>query len=158
MKCLQSSNTCFERLNQNNYAGNQYIPVLSLPRAIRTQLGEDKNALQGIASLFMWDGTTCLQHDSPTSRPGDNILIDSFFDSTSTDDMECPDYNLQTNCGGNRSVKQLYHTISSSGCSAYIILQGLNRAIPIRQGIGSFAHQTCDTGKVNGCGSQELST
>lgn len=150
IKCLQSSNTCFERLNQNNDAGNQYILELNLPRAIRTQLGEDKNALQGIASRFMFDGITCLQHDTPNRRPSDNILIHSFFGGTSRDHMKCPDCNLQTNCGGKASVKELYHTLPSSGCSAYTILQDLNRTIPIRQAkiqtflVQPIAHYRCN--------------
>jgi hypothetical protein len=38
----------------------------------------------------------------------------------------------------NPSVKRLFDTLSSSfGCSSYVSLKGLNRAIPLRQGINS---------------------
>ncbi|RHZ59397.1 uncharacterized protein CDV56_104734 [Aspergillus thermomutatus] len=49
-----------ERLNQNSDAGNQYNLVLNLPRAIRTQLGGDKNALEGITFRLMFEATTAL--------------------------------------------------------------------------------------------------
>ncbi|GIK05235.1 hypothetical protein Aspvir_009339 [Aspergillus viridinutans] len=83
-----------ERLNQNDDAGNQYILVLNLPRAIRTHLDEDKNVLQGINFRLMFDGTTALikivpshPHEYATSRLRDNITFSAVLAGMSMDDI-----------------------------------------------------------------------
>ncbi|GFG09900.1 hypothetical protein IFM5058_04656 [Aspergillus udagawae] len=82
-----------ERLGENDDAGNQYILVLNLPRAIRSQLDENKNVLEAINFRLMFDGTTALikivpshPHESATSRMRDNIFA-SLLPGTSMDDI-----------------------------------------------------------------------
>jgi hypothetical protein len=75
-----------EGLNQSDDAGNQYILVLNMPRAIRSQLDENKNVLQGINFRLMFDGTTALikivpsePHETATSRLRDNISLSAVW-------------------------------------------------------------------------------
>jgi hypothetical protein len=83
-----------EGLNQSDDAGNQYILVLNMPRAIRSQLDENKNVLQGINFRLMFDGTTALikivpsePHETATSRLRDNISVSGVLAGTSMDDI-----------------------------------------------------------------------
>jgi hypothetical protein len=82
-----------DRLSENGDAGNQYILVLNLPRAIRSQLDKNKNVLQGINFRLMFDGTTALikivtshPHGFATSRLRDNIFA-ALLAGTSMDDI-----------------------------------------------------------------------
>ena len=83
-----------ERLNQNDDAGNQYILVLNLPRAIRSQLVENKNVLHGINFRLMFERTTALikvvpsePHETATSRLRDHITASAVLAGTSMDDI-----------------------------------------------------------------------
>ncbi|KAF4212562.1 hypothetical protein CNMCM8980_000769 [Aspergillus fumigatiaffinis] len=83
-----------QTLDQNDDAGNQYILVLNLPRAIRARLDENKNVLQGINFRLMFDGTTALikivpsePHETATSRLRDNISVSAVLAGTSMDDI-----------------------------------------------------------------------
>jgi hypothetical protein len=83
-----------ERLNRNDDAGNQYILVLNLPRAIRSQLVENKNVLQGIDFRLMFERTTALikvvpsePHETATSRLRDHITVSAVLAGASMDDI-----------------------------------------------------------------------